>query len=227
MDFRQASQGSNNRTDSQSSVTTGSEGDSNLKSFVKKGRGSKSWTLLTVLKVLVLAGAVLLLVATTLAVVRGGGGNENGLVDTSKYQAVFLNNGQVYFGKAKDVNTRFVKLADVYYLTQSTGTNGQASGDYTLVKLGCQQIHNPQDQMVITREQVTFWENLESSGKVTKSIADFKKQYPNGPNCDEQTSQTPATGTPSQSSNGAGSTTQTNSGTGTTAPKTTTPNTNN
>ena len=161
-----------------------------------------------------LVGAALLLIATTLAVVRGGGGNENGLVNTSQYQAVFLNNGQVYFGKAKDINTRFVKLADVYYLTQSTSTEGQATGDYTLVKLGCQQIHYPEDQMVITREQVTFWENLNANGKVTKSIGDFKKQYPNGPNCDEQTSQTPATGTPSQSSNNAGTNTQTNTGTG-------------
>jgi hypothetical protein len=159
MDFRQASQGSNNRTEStpQPTVAGGSNGN-NFKNFVKgKGHSRKSFALLTILKVVVLVGAALLLTATTLAVVRGGGGNENALVDTSKYQAVFLNNGQVYFGKAADVNTRFVKLVDVYYLTQSTSTEGQATGDYTLVKLGCQQIHYPDDQMVITREQVTFW----------------------------------------------------------------------
>lgn len=229
MDFRQTSQVTNNRSDSapQPAVTTGSN-DNNLKNFVKgKGNGGKNFALLTVLKVVVLLGAVLLLLATTLAVVRGGGANETGLVDTSKYQAVFLNNGQVYFGKAKDVNTRFVELTDVYYLTQSTSNEGQATGDYTLVKLGCQQIHNPSDQMIITREQVTFWENLEADGKVTKSIADFKKQYPKGPDCSEQTSQTPATGAPSQSSNNAGTNTQTNTG-ATAAPRTNTnTNTNN
>lgn len=218
MDFRQASQVSNNRAESTTQPTVAGEpsGNGSFKSFVKgKGKGHKSWALLTVLKVVVLVGAALLLLATTLAVVRGNGSSEKSLVATSNYQAVFLNNGQVYFGKVQEVNTRFINLTDVYYLTQSTSGEGQATGDYTLVKLGCQQIHYPEDQMVITREQVTFWENLNANGKVTKSIADFKKQYPNGPNCEEQTSQTPATGTPSQSSNNAGANTQTNNSTST------------
>lgn len=199
MDFRQTSQTSNNRQE-HAQASTGTKpavrvSDNNTLS-------NTGW--LTWLKGLVLLGALFLLLASGIALLKGGNVvKEGGLVDTSRYQAVFLNNGQVYFGKAKQVNARFVTLDDVYYLTQASAANNQTTGDYTLVKLGCQQIHYPEDRMVISRDQVTFWENLSTKGKVAKSIADFKAKYPNGPDCTEQTSQTPATNTPSQASNNA------------------------
>jgi len=207
MDFRQTSQVSNNRAEHQA-ASANTAAKHNVP--VSEGKGiAGSW--LTWLKGLVLLGAVFLLLASGLAMLRGGSTvKEGGLVDSSRYQAVFLNNGQVYFGKAKEVNARFVTLDDVYYLTQATAANNQTAGDYTLVKLGCQQIHYPEDRMVISRDQVTFWENLSTKGKVAKSIADFKAKYPNGPDCTEQTSQTPATNTPSQSSNTAGQNTTNN-----------------
>lgn len=155
---------------------------------------------------LALFGVVVLLLTASLALARLNANtpDESKSVSTSQYQAVFLNNGQVYFGNIKNINARFIDLQNIYYLTQSnTGNQQNASSDYTLVKLGCQQIHYPDDKMMITREQVTFWENLNKDGKVAKSIEEFKKQNPNGPNCSETTSQTPATGAPSQSSNNA------------------------
>src|SRR3989339_190500 len=36
--------------------------------------------------------------------------------DFSKYQAVFLSNGQVYFGKVTDANLQTLVLEDIYYL---------------------------------------------------------------------------------------------------------------
>ncbi|MBC7581571.1 hypothetical protein H7097_01750 [Aeromicrobium sp.] len=120
-------------------------------------------------------------------------------VDNSKYQAVFLTNGQVYFGNVSTVNKEFVRLNNIYYLTQNTttGTNGATTtdGNYTLVKLGCQQIHNPTDEMIISQSQVSFWENLESKGKVVTSIEQFKKQNPKGPDCTQVSSQTQASNT--------------------------------
>ena len=37
-------------------------------------------------------------------------------IDTGKYQAVFLSNGQVYFGNLTIVNDDFMKLTNVFYL---------------------------------------------------------------------------------------------------------------
>lgn len=131
-------------------------------------------------------------------------------VDENKYQAVFLTNGQVYFGNVSTINEDFIRLNNIYYLTQNTttGANGQttADGNYTLVKLGCQQIHDPTDEMLISQTQVSFWENLEDKGKVVTSIKEFQKQNPKGPDCTQVSSQT-------QASNSSGSNTQTNNGT--------------
>lgn len=167
--------------------------------------GTPKW--LSVLYVVILFGIAALLVLVAISLARGTNSNgEQKLVDTSKYQAVFLNNGQVYFGNITTINNDYLKLNNIFYLTQSSDTTtANSNSNYTLVKLGCQQIHYPYDQMVINRSQVTFWENLSADGKVAQSIAQFKKQNPNGPDCTQSTSQTPTTNTPSQSSNNAAS----------------------
>ncbi len=125
--------------------------------------------------------------------------NESQYVDTNKYQAVFLNNGQVYFGKITALNSQYVRLTNIYYLTQngSTSTN-TSSSNYSLIKLGCQQIHDPYDAMVINHSQVTFWENLQNKGKVVSSIQKFQQQNPNGPNCSQVSSQTQASSSATQ-----------------------------
>lgn len=113
-------------------------------------------------------------------------------VDTSKYQAVFLNGGQVYFGKVSELNSKFLNLNDIYYLRVNQQVqpdqNNAAGNDISLVKLGCE-LHGPQDAMVINREQVTFWENLKDDGQVANAIAEFVKANPNGQNCETQAQQ--------------------------------------
>jgi hypothetical protein len=105
----------------------------------------------------------------------------SGGIDTSKYQAVFFTNGQVYFGKLHDFNNDYLKLSDVYYLqaTQADSKNPQKTGDQQtnnvqLIKLG-QEIHGPQDEMIVAKNQVLFYENLKSDGKVSQSIDQYKK----------------------------------------------------
>lgn len=121
------------------------------------------------------------------------GGNrltpERKFVNTDEYQAVFLNGGQVYFGKIGSLNSDYVRLADIYYLRVNQqvqpGQENQAQNNVSLVKLGCE-LHGPQDVMVINREQVIFWENLKADGQVSKAVEEFKKQNPNGQNCAQQ-----------------------------------------
>lgn len=108
--------------------------------------------------------------------------NANGgavAIDSSKYQAVFFSNGQVYFGKLHAAKGGYMKLTDIYYLqsqqssTEKDSNNPQqASSDQTnvqLVKLG-NEIHGPEDEMVISKDQVLFYENLKPDGKVAQSI---------------------------------------------------------
>jgi hypothetical protein len=145
-----------------------------------------------------LAGIVVLLAAIAYGIGHGPSDNEFKFVDQSKYQAVFLNNGQVYFGNISSLNDKYVRMTGIYYLTQTTSTDSSKSSSYSLVKLGCQQIHDPYDSMVINRQEVSFWENIQDNGKVVSSIKAFKKQNPNGPDCSQVSNQTQASSTTAQ-----------------------------
>ena len=51
------------------------------------------------------------------------------LVKKNQYQAVFLTNGQVYFGKLESGGPQFLRLKDVYYL--QTNQDPQKTDDAT------------------------------------------------------------------------------------------------
>jgi hypothetical protein len=192
MDFRQNLQNVVNRTEAVTETAT-----AGVTKVAKPGKGPKGPLWLTILSGVVLVGAVLLIVLAILSFTRNSGDSEASHVNKDLYQAVFLSNGQVYFGKINGLNSRYINMNDVFYLTQnSTSTTSSSSStntDYTLVKLGCQQIHYPKDQMIINRSQMTFWENLSNDGKVVKSIKEFQKQNPNGENCSTTTNGTQST----------------------------------
>lgn len=103
------------------------------------------------------------------------------LIDSSKYQAVFLTNGQVYFGKLSRVGSDTYKLNKIFYLqasqTESSDANNpqktsSSNSDVQLIKLGSE-VHGPDDQMVIDKGQVLFYENLTKEGKVAKTIEQY------------------------------------------------------
>jgi len=207
MDFRQTTQPTNRPVSSGSGSAS-----TNKESASKRFNNNNKW--LKGLNVIILLGVAILLAALALAVARSGNDNEFKYVDQNKYQAVFLNNGQVYFGNIDSLNSQYVRLSNIYYLTQSsTGSSSSTTNsNYSLVKLGCQQIHDPYDQMLINRDQVTFWENLNDNGKVVTSIKQFKQQNPNGPDCSQVSNQTQATS--NAGAQGDTSATNTNTSTG-------------
>ncbi len=106
-------------------------------------------------------------------------------VDTS-YQAVFLTNGQVYFGKLS-ANGDWIELRDIYYLqvTQQLqpaptdaatppATNTNTQPNIQLVKLGSE-LHGPQDVMHIDKDKVLFWENMKDDSKVVEAIKKYQE----------------------------------------------------
>jgi hypothetical protein len=140
----------------------------------------------------VAAVVILLLGVIVFAAAADAPKAENKYVDNSKLQAVFLNTGQVYFGNVKSLNASYLVLSNIYYLqTSGSGSTAAAtstsSSNVSLVKLGCE-LHEPFDQMVINRDQVTFWENLQSDGQVAKAVVAFEKQNPDGQKCSDQSS---------------------------------------
>lgn len=134
----------------------------------KKKRGIAAWLIAAVIAVAVIGGLLwfFLFRGSAAAQIEGG-----------QYQAVFLTSGQVYFGKLSFVDDKYMKLTDVFYIqTASSGTDVQSSdssdSDMQLIKLG-NEIHGPKDAMVISRDQVLFFENLKDDGKVSTTIKEY------------------------------------------------------
>ena len=121
----------------------------------------------------------------------------------SGYQAVFLSNGQVYFGKIESPSSDYVTLKDIYYLQvtqpplqgsqqQGQQTQTQAQPQLSLVKLG-NELHGPVDEMKINRDQILFYEDMKEDAKVMQAIKEYKANPTQG---QTQTPTTPATTTP-------------------------------
>lgn len=106
---------------------------------------------------------------------------------TSSFQAVFLTNGQVYFGKFANVNDRYATMENIYYLQVTpvlqTKTEGEVGSQPSaqqqqrleIVKLG-NELHGPVDKMFINRDQILFFEDLKDDGKVVQAIRKFESE---------------------------------------------------
>ncbi len=92
-------------------------------------------------------------------------------IDSSGYQAVFIDNGQVYFGKLQEGDDWYT-LTDVFYLnTCAAGVDSKEN--LSLAKLG-NEVHGPEDAMRINKEHVLFVEKMKSDSKVVQAIINFK-----------------------------------------------------
>lgn len=129
------------------------------------------------MKTLILLGVIVVLVGLV-------GGAFYFWQSTSKlhengYQAVFLTNGQVYFGKVANQKSTWVELTDIYYLQSRDSLQNQDRDDFsnqsdlTLVKLG-QELHGPEDYMQILRDHILFIEDLAEDSKVVQAIKDHQ-----------------------------------------------------
>ena len=94
--------------------------------------------------------------------------DKNDFIDSNVYQAVFLTNDQIYFGRLKNISPDYLILSDVYYVKVNDGGAGQ------LVKLGEGEPHGPRGEMIINKDQVLFWENLNFDSPVVKAIQQKK-----------------------------------------------------
>lgn len=89
------------------------------------------------------------------------------------YQAVFLDNGQVYFGKLVEKRGDFYRLKEVYYVQQGAA-NLQLDMDFKILKLG-NEVHGPEDFMDINQQHILFVEDMKSDSKVVQAILEYLK----------------------------------------------------
>ncbi len=130
--------------------------------------------------IIVLAAAVILIVALYYLWQNGWSIPYGTRYD---YQAVFLSNGQVYFGRASNINANYLNLRDVYYLQVQQvlqPVQGQKEPRQTqsisLAKLGISELHKPKDEMKVNRDHVLFIEDLDPDSQVVQAIMRFKEE---------------------------------------------------
>jgi hypothetical protein len=144
------------------------------------------------------AAARSLIVIVVAVAVLGGGylvAKNRGLVSTgiikdsgsniSDYSAVFLTNGQVYFGKINTLTDQELDIDSIYYLqvdqqkdlsqSGSNSSTNAANSNISLVKLG-NELHGPNDRMRINRNQVLFTESLKDDSKVVSAIKNYQSK---------------------------------------------------
>ena len=98
-------------------------------------------------------------------------------IDSSKYQAVFLSNGQIYFGKLESFDDEYFRLTTGYSAQATTSEDGEAktgsaatnNSDVQLIRLG-DEVYGPENAIFITKQQVLHFENLKEDSKVTQLI---------------------------------------------------------
>jgi len=100
------------------------------------------------------------------------------LLGANSYQAVFLDNGQVYFGKLYSQSKQYAVLKDVYYLQIAQAPQPINPGEtpptnINIVKLGGE-LHGPRDEMKINRDHILFTESLQKESRVVQAIEQFK-----------------------------------------------------
>lgn len=100
-------------------------------------------------------------------------------IDSSRYQVVFLadnnTNNNAYVGKLERLPDGYYRLKDAFYF-QSTPAAAEdekaTAADIKLIKPG-DEIHAPEDTIIIPREQILHYENLKDGGKVVDAIKKF------------------------------------------------------
>ncbi len=148
------------------------------------GSSKLPWVVLAIVVLVVIIGAILF--RDKLFSNDEGSTNKTATTEmkSSGYQAVFLTNGQVYFGKLSDTAGTYATLRDIYYLQVATdplqGTPEQQQAQQAqqqqrllLVKLG-KELHGPVDEMKINRDQILFYEDIKEDGQVVKSIREYQ-----------------------------------------------------
>ncbi|MBI4838963.1 MAG: hypothetical protein HY806_07475 [Nitrospirae bacterium] len=121
--------------------------------------------------------ACFLLLLSAVILINSGCSKTQNLTFTSEYQAVFLDNGQAFFGKLENAGSAYPMLKDVYYVqSQVNKETNQATS--ILIKRG-KEWHGP-DVMYINSKHIVLIEPVSPDSRVAQLIEEAKKASPPG-----------------------------------------------
>ena len=83
----------------------------------------------------------------------------------ARYQAVFLSNGQTYFGHYLDRLGPYVKVENAFYITQQPTTDEGQTPESRLIRRGSE-LHQPLPYVLIPKSAILFVEDLRADSQV-------------------------------------------------------------
>jgi hypothetical protein len=89
----------------------------------------------------------------------------------TEYQAIFLANGQVYFGKIENADSPYPLLKDVYYLQRQVDKDSKEVKGILIKRIN--DWHAP-DYMYINSSQIALMEPVSPNSKVAQLIKELK-----------------------------------------------------
>lgn len=93
----------------------------------------------------------------------------------TEYQAVFMDNGQVFFGKLENTADAYPLLRDVFYIGRQASPDGKEVKNI-LIKRGSEW-HGP-DYMYIRAQHIVVVEPVSPTSRVAQLIREAKTQQP-------------------------------------------------
>lgn len=115
----------------------------------------------------------------------GGAAKAGSKISEEGWTAVYLTNGQVYYGRLTETRGSFYKLADVYTIqlaaqAQDKSSKEKPSPRPTLVKVGNELIGSV-NEISINRDHILFIQDMEKDAQVVQAILKLKAQAAEAP----------------------------------------------
>ena len=84
---------------------------------------------------------------------------------SARYQAVFLSNGQTYFGHYVDRLGPYAKIENAFYIQQTPAANENAAATSKIVRRG-NELHEPEPFVLLPKSAILFVEDLRTDSSV-------------------------------------------------------------
>lgn len=93
-----------------------------------------------------------------------------GSESSSEFWAIYLDSGQVFYGKKDKQNQNYVTMTSVFYY--QPGVRSTSSENIRIIKVGTE-IHQPQDYVYVNKQHIERQEQLTDDSKVVKAIEQY------------------------------------------------------
>jgi hypothetical protein len=93
-------------------------------------------------------------------------------IDHNRYQAVFLEDGKIFFGKLENLDGPYITLNNAYQArsTEADKDNTTNSSYVRLARLADDTAYSPDGSISIQSSKILYWQNLKTDSKVSQLI---------------------------------------------------------